>query len=63
MCKWIIRPSNNPNDFFAFTTCKSGFNYLSKAKNLDEVKSAYQGKECPICKNKIELDFRDIEEG
>ncbi len=47
-CNWTVR-SGTKNTFWAFTPCKKGFNYLSKAKSADEIIPAYDGRLCPIC--------------
>lgn len=62
-CRWIYRPGTN-NSHWAFTTCKSGFNYLSKLSNSEPyvgVADYYNGKQCPICGKPIEMDYSLID--
>ena len=64
-CRWIYRPGTN-NSHWANTTCKPGFNYLSRLKDgsPSSVGCAnwYNGKECPICGKPIKMDYSIIEE-
>lgn len=62
-CVWIYRPGTD-NTHFAFTTCRPGFNYLSKvskSKPYVGVADFYNGYNCPICGNKIRMDYSNIE--
>jgi len=61
-CKWIVRSGTN-DTFWAYTPCKSGFNYLSKVKKAEQIKAAYDGRACPICGKAIECDTYLIEKG
>ena len=60
-CIWIVRDGSN-NSFWAYTPCNPGFNYLSKIKSKDEIKSAYDGRVCPICGKMIKTDLKLIED-
>lgn len=54
-CKWIIRPGTY-NTFWAYTSCKPGYNYLSKINSTKDIEPAYNGRLCPICNKPIECD-------
>lgn len=55
-CKWVARPGWN-NSFWAYTTCKKGFNYLSKISRAKDIKVVYDGRICPICGKIIECNI------
>ena len=59
-CKWVIRNGTN-NSFWALTPCKRGFNYLSKIKRKEEIKSTYDGRLCPICGKIIECNTEIVD--
>jgi len=59
-CRWIVREGTN-NSLWAATTCLLGFNYLSKVRNANQIKSVYDGRLCPICGKPIEIDMKLIE--
>ncbi len=54
-CKWIVREGTG-NTFWAYTPCKSGFNYLSRIKKAEDIKPFYDGRMCPICEKPIECN-------
>ena len=56
MCKWVVR-EGRCNTYWAFTPCKKGFNYLSKARKVTEIKPQYEHHKCPICGELIELNL------
>ena len=58
-CEWVIRPGIN-DTFWAYTPCKSGFNYLSKVNNANEIEDVYNNYLCPICGNKIKCNIELI---
>ena len=63
-CRWIYRPGTN-NTHWAMTTCKKGYNYLSKLNGSEPyvgVADSYNGRMCPICKKSIKMDYSIIEE-
>ena len=63
-CRWIYRPGTN-NSHWANTTCKPGFNYLSKiigAKSVVGCADIYNNCLCPICGKLIKIDYSLIEE-
>ena len=60
-CKWTVREGTY-DTFWAYTPCKSGFNYLSKIHKADQIKSTYDGRLCPICGNSIECNTELLEE-
>ena len=60
-CKWVVRGGTR-NTFWAYTTCKSGFNYLSKTQNAERIKPIYDGRICPICGKTIECNTELISE-
>ena len=67
ICKWTVRPGVG-NTLWAFTPCERGFNYLSKVKDIEDVKPAYDNRICPICGNVIECiidteNFYDLKKG
>ena len=47
-CRWVVREGNG-TPYWALTTCKRGFNPLTKVKHVDEIKNVYDGCYCPIC--------------
>lgn len=62
-CRWIYRPGTD-NSHWAMTTCKKGFNYLSKLNDLESyvgVANYYNGRSCPICGKSIKMDYSIIE--
>ena len=62
-CRWIYRPGLN-NSHWAYTTCKRGFNYLSKLHNSDPyigVADYYNNSQCPICGKRIKMDYSIID--
>lgn len=54
-CKWVVREGTN-NTFWAYTTCKPGFNYLSRIHEAKDIIPAYNGRLCPICGKKIVIN-------
>lgn len=61
-CKWVVRGGTR-GTFWAYTPCKSGFNYLSRVSKAENIKSEYNGRICPICGKPIECNTELIEEG
>lgn len=62
-CKWIYRPGTD-NSHWADTTCKKGFNALTRIKNCEPyvgVADFYNGKKCTICGKPIQMDYTLIE--
>lgn len=59
-CRWIVREGKGFK-YWAFTTCKKGFNPLSRVSTIQGIKEYYDGKMCPICKNVIEIDLKNVE--
>lgn len=59
-CKWVVRPGSN-NTYWAYTPCKSGFNYLSKINKVDEIEETYNGRRCPICGKSIVCNMKLVE--
>lgn len=59
-CKWTVRDGTN-GTYWAYTPCKRGFNYLSKARMAEQIKSEYDGKLCPICGKAIECNTELID--
>ena len=60
-CRWIIREGKGFR-FWARTTCtERGFNPLSKISKIDNIKSEYDGRLCPICGKPIECDTTLVE--
>jgi len=59
ICKWSIREGTN-NTFWAFTTCKPGFNYLPRINKAKDIKSFYDGRICPICDKIIECNIEQL---
>lgn len=55
-CDWIIREGTR-DTFWAYTPCKSGFNYLSKVKRADQIQPTYDGRSCPICGKPIKCNM------
>lgn len=58
-CRWIYRPGIN-NSHWAMTTCKKGFNYLSKINHCEPYigcADAYNNRLCPICNKSIKIDY------
>ena len=55
-CKWIVREGKGFK-YWAYTTCKRGFNPLTKVYTIQGVKDYYGGKLCPICNKPIELNL------
>ena len=55
-CIWHIREGLN-DSYWAFTPCKRGFNYLSRAKTINGIEHEYNGKQCPICGKTIVLNM------
>lgn len=51
-CRWVVREGTS-DSYWAFTPCKKGFNYLSKVNRVEEIETAYEGRECPICGKSI----------
>lgn len=60
-CKWIVREGNG-FPFWAYTTCKSGFNPLSRICKVRQIKPLYDGRRCPICGNLIECNIELVAE-
>lgn len=59
ICRWIYRPGNN-NSHWAHTTCKPGFNYLSKIIGTESkvgCADVYNGRRCPICGKNIRINY------
>jgi len=68
-CEWAIREGKD-DTLWAYTPCKNGFNYLSKAYKVEYLKVCYEDRLCPICGKPIILkgyvfddDFEPIERG
>ena len=64
VCRWVYRPGT-AGSHWAFTTCKKGFNLLSKIKGEEsEVGCAdvYNGRLCPICGRAIRIDYCIIQD-
>ena len=61
-CKWVVRPGTC-NSFWAFTPCKPGFNPLTKVKEANQIKDAYENRICPICGKPIEINMDLLSEG
>lgn len=61
ICKWVVRPGKS-DTFWAFTSCKPGFNYLSRISRAEDIKKAYDGRLCPICGKLIKCNTEIIEE-
>lgn len=64
-CRWIYRPGFN-NSHWAYTTCKKGFNYLSRLQHSESyigVADYYNNKQCPICGKRIKMDYSIIDVG
>ena len=59
-CKWIVRYGNGVK-YFAFTTCKKGFNPL-RGNTVEQVKELYESRYCPICGRPITLDTWIVED-
>lgn len=63
-CKWIYAPGTN-NSHFAFTECHNWeYIYLSKLNKSEPyigVADYYNGRICPRCRKKIEIDYKRIE--
>lgn len=62
-CVWIYRPGTN-DTHFAFTSCRPGFNFLSKvskSKPYVGVADFYNDYNCPICGKRIRMDYSNIE--
>ena len=62
-CRWIYRPGTN-NSHWANTTCKGGFNPLTRIKNCEPyvgVADFYNGKICMVCGKPIQMDYALIE--
>lgn len=58
-CRWIYRPGTS-GGHFALTTCRPGYNYLSKIISCVPgvgVADWYNGRLCPICGGTIEMDY------
>ena len=53
-CTWVLREGTN-DSLFAYTTCKPGFNYLSRSQKKEMVKMMYDGRLCPICYRPIHI--------
>ena len=47
-CRWVVREGNG-TPYWAMTTCKRGFNPLTKVRHVDEIKKVYDGCYYPIC--------------
>lgn len=47
-CRWVVREGNG-FPYWAMTTCKKGFNPLSKVKRVKDIKKVYDDTYCPIC--------------
>ena len=59
-CRWIVRECKGFK-YWAFTTCKQGYNPLSKVSTIQGIKECYDGRLYPICKNVIEIDLTNVE--
>jgi hypothetical protein len=55
-CEWIHREGNLPDTHFAFTPCKSGFNYLGESKNK-RYADYWNNTRCPICGKLIHINY------
>lgn len=63
-CKWIYRDGTH-DSHWAVTTCKRGYNPLTKIKKCSPyigVADFYNGKECPICRKPIEMDYAILQD-
>ena len=69
-CRWVVREGND-TPYWAMTTCKRGFNPLTKVRHVKDIKKVYDGCYCPICGRPIKTsgyvfddDFveREVEE-
>lgn len=60
-CKWIVREGSG-FPFWAYTTCKSGFNPLSRISKVEQIKPYYDGRQCPICSKPIECNIELVAE-
>lgn len=60
ICKWVVRPGKC-DTFWAYTTCKSGFNYLSRISRAADIKAMYDGRLCPICGGIIKCNTELVE--
>ena len=63
-CIWVYRPGTN-NSHWAFTTCKSGFNPLTRIPASEPFVGCadfYNDRLCPICDKPIKMNYRNIEE-
>lgn len=64
-CNWVIRPGTH-NSYWAFTPCKSGFNYLSKVHGTKnpktDIKDAYDDRICPICSKTIKCNVELLDD-
>ena len=47
-CRWVVR-EGNVTPYWAMTTCKRGFNPLTKVRHVGEIKKVYDGCYCHIC--------------
>lgn len=58
-CNWIYRPGTN-SSHWAKSSCRKGFNYLSRIKNCESyigVADYYNNKQCPVCGKPIKIDY------
>lgn len=60
-CKWVVRPGTQ-GTYWAYTPCKSGFNYLSRINKPEQIKPAYDGRLCPICHKPIECNTKLLDD-
>ena len=60
-CIWVIKPGVN-DTFWAYTPCKPGHNYLSRADKVKDIKEYYDGRYCPICHGIIRCNTYLVEE-
>lgn len=61
VCRWIVREGNG-FPYWAFTTCKKGFNPLTKVSKVSEIRPQYENRLCPICGKNIELNMEIVED-
>lgn len=54
-CRWVIREGRGFR-YWALTTCKRGFNPLTRVNESGDIKKYYDGRLCPICGRKISCD-------
>ena len=47
-CRWVVREGSGTR-YWAMTTCKRGFNPLTRVRHVKDIKKVYDGCYCPIC--------------